>query len=73
MSFVLSWFTLAQLSSDEGFVVEEVFAIQELLSEMKFGLHSLCQAGFWFLDKIVCAKWECWAKVETWAEYFKFL
>ena len=46
MSFVLSWFTLAQLSSDEGFVVEEVFAIQELLSEMKFGLHSLCQAGF---------------------------
>lgn len=46
MSFVLRWFTLAQLSSDGGFVVEEVFAIQELLSEMKFVLHSLCQAGF---------------------------
>ena len=45
--------------------VGEPFDVQDLVSEMKMFLHGLGQAGSWFLNKMVCRSWGCFAKVET--------
>ena len=60
-------------SSGGGFVVEEAFAIQGLVSEMELFLYSFNQTGSWFFNTIVCGSWERWVKAETEVEYFKFL
>ena len=56
---------LRLVDSGGWFVVGQVFAVQGLNSKMELFLHSLCQAGIWFLNNTVCGKWGCWAKVET--------
>lgn len=47
---------LRLVDSGGWFVVGQVFAVQGLNSKMELFLHSLCQAGIWFLNNTVCGK-----------------